>query len=984
MLYHCLSIKCVWLLIVLLWNPFGKCIKSSVTRRFDYKQQLAKGALKRDIFTFVSCANTRKVGSNDHSTQSPLPTADINGVDKIFAEPIVANVQDLIRERGCLDPGVIIDTTSRLKYNGAAILDTFTAARETDEALTGTTSGGGQQKFCMRFDGDDGVERKLVASKTIDLGGEVAKVRKSFCFSLSQIKDDLFSLYDRHKRELHHESFECVYWKHIIDLQRLNIGHFMRERNVESAYSESGPDASPTYCYQLKDAHEVFEASVCSSLTTSDDAKVRINSTTAACVHARNPAEGGDSENHARNGFEERLCDFIRLKRLKLLKTLIVIDSVLSTGDALSVAMGSKEFALADLNCNEKELLLLSLGIASEYYNAVFRAVMCVMRQPIHLPSLCIDDTLKLSWAHHLLTKNMSHLPLLMPESAAKQIQEPIVSHRLRQRHKAVNDVIAAATNPLYVIRDRVEHLAQSHYKIEDTAPLQHGCGPLMTNRKIMAEMALENIESELLAFENDNGDYLGLFQVTSEDIQRILGDDYYQLPRLVGDSTVANIMDFFGEYLTGVLEPERYKHVTPDSWLMALDNLVTRAAFTRLFAAVVSHNLRAKGEVETDIRTAYTSRTFLHHAAPGISVARPVESSVYNSNHDVKPHEAHIVPFIDLINHSSGAPNCVIELDTDEVPHFRLRALHSIQPGEEILVNYGDLDNNVLFLDYGMVPTLNRKCGVFMEVEPTFIRRAAGSRGLEHLLPSSFPAGLPSEKCAMLHELGIFDIPSDKGFLALYNEPYFEGMPLEKYNEFTAKFLARENTSQPSVDEYLDADAIRQEHTKYQPPTDELFPSTDGSNQRDPMKIVSVDTHGVPDERLIMALKICFCKTKKRLHWLSQQDAKYLATSINSPLDIEIFRIASFVCCEYIKTKYQATIADDLRQASNPDLFRACGAESLSGVATQLEAIRKHNTVGIPNAVVLAHALRAKVPLYRCASYFDAIADDFERKWKT
>ncbi|GIX65173.1 SET domain containing protein [Babesia caballi] len=902
MLCYSVATRFVLLLSLLLWNPRCRCLKYSASVVDGSKCRPIQCALTPNTFTFVWQQNNQKCDSIYPLGKRPLSAASRAADGTETLEPGTHNVQKLLSDFGLIEPSIMVNYVSRLKYNEKVILDTFAAAKQADEALTGNSFDNDGGQYFIRFDGDEGAERMLVASKAIHAGKEVANVPEHLCTHLSQIKRDLVSSYNSIKNKTHKSSSEAAFLKHVERLSGLSIGQFMKDATVSNEPGTFEGDTGTGYAV---------------------------------------------NDGHAENEFERRLTAFVASKRLQLLKTLIIADSMLSVGDAISVALGSKDFALAHVNQRERELLLLTLAVMSEYHMAVFSTVVRMLHDPTGAQVLSDADTVRLSWTQHLLTKNMEHLPLLMPASATKQIQESVVSHRLNQRRLAANDVLTAAADPLYVVQDRIEYLAKAHYKLEDTAPLQSGCGPLMSNRKIKAEKALEEMESELLDFETHAGQkkLSGLFQVGKEDMEYVLGghDDALQEPD--GDSVC--LLGVFEDYLAGVLEPGRYRHVSHNSWLQAINSLVTQAVFTRLFATIVAHVVRVTTPGNVDVGAAYTEQSFLHNGAPGIAVSPVSDPPGGNHAKDTLGDEAYIVPMIDMVNHNAADPNCLIEIDASHTRGFKLRARRDIQPGEELTVNYGDLDHNVLFLDYGVVPPLDQTPGVLMEVEPALIKSAAESRDLRELLPRSFPAGLAPEKRELLKKLNMIEIPSDRGFLQFYNEPCFAGMPVEKYNEFAAKFLARRTAMDPSAHEEVDVEAIRQERSEFQAPTVSLFPYEDGEEQA-PLKLVRVGADGVPDERLIPVLKICFCKTKKRLQWIAEQPSEYLATSINSPLDIEIFKMASFICCEYIKSRYRDTVMDDLRRVANPELFKIdCPLEAaLAGALRREEPLRSAEVV--------------------------------------
>ncbi|GBE62451.1 SET domain containing protein [Babesia ovata] len=959
-----------WLLIVATFHGYH-CRKCSVS--FDRgSKRLTVQRKTTFAAAYLSRNSVWNVDVYGISAKKSLHAIQDDGNNSKSTEPLVTGVWNTLAKTGTVASPLVVETTSRLEYNRTAILDTFNAAKKADTALTGNTFGEIDQQFFARFDGDNGAERSIVAEQVIGPAVEIVKVPYRFLLSLSDIRGDLISNHSLLQKQPPKDDVLHAYLAHIENLKRLNLGQLMTEPARCCSNDDETTNENLIGIRHDKDRH------VCESFdrSTHSGSNIDVESTCNGDLGVN----GNIATGHSGDGFEERLSALIASKKLSMLRTLLIADSVLSTGDAITVALENKTYELMHLNRNERELLLLSLGLAGLYQRAIFSFVMHLLHDPFAIPTLCEADVVRLNWVHHLLTKDMGHLPMLMPVSAYNQIQEPIVCHRLRQRLIAVNDAMTAALDPLSVVQDRIEQLSQAHYKVEDTTPLQSGCGPLMENRKINAELAMEEIESEILAFQGgkDSTVHTAPFEWSIDDVHGLLAGEDRPSFEPTEKADFVDVSSAFESYLTGTLQPQLYKHVSPSSWLQAINNVITQRTFTKLFASVVAHNIRTIGRVENSAGDDYTKRSFLHNRAPGIMAKLTTGSPSDSMSVGVEEKESYIVPFLDLVNHDSADPNCTIEMDSSGGGGFILKSLRAIQPGEELRVNYGNWDNNVFLLDYGMLPPLQQDQGVLMEVEPALIARAAESTGMKELLPRSFPAGLPLEKRNLLLRVNLFEIPSDKGFLNLYNEPYFEGMPVEMYNEFASKFLARHNSNHPAFDDDIDMESIRQEKSEYHPVTGEIFDSEEVTGGKEPMKLIKISADGVPDERLIWALKICFCRTKKRLQWLEQQDPKYLATSVNSPLDIDVFKAASLVCCEYVKSKYRTTILDDLRKVSNKEVIAANSVAG--GSSTSLEKLRKCNTVEIPNAMIACHALRAKMPLYKCASYLESIGRDFDR----
>ncbi|EDO05752.1 SET domain family protein [Babesia bovis T2Bo] len=854
----------------------------------------------------------------------------------------------MLYENGAVKPHIELASCHRGKYFAESIVEVFMTAKNVDSSLTGNSFSDCNDYF-IRFDGDEGSELRFVATRDIKRGTTLISIPYKWSYSLSQIQDSFISeCFDLNDHSMEKEIAEFV--NHVINLHRLNIGNFMK---YDLGYDKECHPYSPNIVPHSSGCYNNSNVNIVASDKTSN--------------FVANPfgigtyQDKSNPDSTLNDGFYRRMCHAIKLNRLRTFKAILIADSTLSMGDVISNALELKDYEFAYLNQDEKELLILSLYIFADYFNALFALILNIIYNYRSIPTLKKDNIIKLSWAHHLLTKNVNHLPLLLPKDSIDQIQEPICKDRLSQRNRAINDLLMVVKDPLYIVQQRIEQLAQSHYKMEDTHPEDKGCGPLMYNRKIHAEEAMELIESELQAF--GNGSHSAL-SITRDIILDIVGNrsSYYEE---VVDSV--DILKFFEEYLTGTLEPDKYKNVSIDTWVRSLNGLVNRTSLSNIFASVVAHNMRARKVVNgDDIATEYTIRTLLHNAGSGIMLHPTDEGSVHTID------EAHVVPFIDIVNHNSTNPNCILEIDNKNQKGFNLRAIRQIKAGEEIFVNYGDYDNNMLFVDYGIVPKLKPDIGVLMEVEPMMIQNAALSRNLAHLLPTFFPAGLAPEKRELMEKINMFKIPKDDNYLQLYNDPHYAGMPVVQYNEFMAKFMDRNKPLASLNTEGVDMEAIKQERTSYRQPLETLFPFKD--DRSDPMNILHIDTNGIPCPKLVLVLKICFCRTKKRLQWIAQHDIHYLATSINSPLDIEVFKVASMVCCEYIKARYPTTIAEDLRQVSDPELHKLSGS-----VGTSIEQMRKRNNVRIPNALVLAHALRAKMPLYRCASYYESIAKDFE-----
>lgn len=63
----------------------------------------------------------------------------------------------------------------------------------------------------------------------------------------------------------------------------------------------------------------------------------------------------------------------------------------------------------------------------------------------------------------------------------------------------------------------------------------------------------------------------------------------------------------------------------------------------------------------------------------------------------------AALLPLIDMCNHS-GSPNCRVRPRGGTEGGVQLEALRSLQAGEPLTINYGDLPNDFFLLDYGFV----------------------------------------------------------------------------------------------------------------------------------------------------------------------------------------------------------------------------------------------------------------------------------------
>lgn len=929
-----------WLpLVFCLWNPGCLCYRYSPLKGAKFRDGWRSGAYNplhaKEVTTQHGFQGNIPSGAHGHDASS-LSSED--AVHRPGLEPIVSYVHKILTEAGNVDPNIALDTAARWEYGQKAILESIAAAKEADRELTGNAYEESQGFHFCRFDGDEGIERKIVAKTALKANTDVITMPKHLCFCLSTSKKELADNYNTVRSSEKLGSFEAFYVDHVEKIHRLNIGGFMGNANDLENLDEETPDVSQ---YTGSDNDE--NVSLSCNINSED------------C------------------GFESRLNDYITLKRLQLFKTLIIADSIMSVGEVVSAALNNKEISVAHINRNERELLLLSTYMAGEYYMALLSAILRFIRNSNSVKGLSKEDKVRLGWTHHLLTKDMGHLPMLMPEASVKQIQEPVVRYRMKQRHMALNDVFRVAQDPLYLIQDRIEGLAQAHYKIEDSMPTESGCGPLMTNRKLNAELALEGIEKELLTLENDSDlkRLSGLFYTSREDILQILGDDLGTNNHSSPPTDQLDTRKFFERYLTDTLTPDMYSDIHLDTWLHALNNSVTMQSYTKLFATIIAHSIRVKGNESFSLDEDYKIRSFLHNGAHGIEVEPENDINVKDSKS-----EAYIVPLIDTCNNESIDANSHVQMKNRQ--NFIMWTKNDIAPGQELTINYGTMDNNLLMLDYGILPKIKHDVGVLMEIEPVFIKKAASSREIDYLLPRSFPSGLPLEKRGLLAQFNMIEIPSDKNFLALYNNPYFQGIPVEMYNEYNARFVSKETAKHAWNNEEVPLDMINQETSEYRPVTTDLF-TTGQDDSNNPLKLVRVESNGIPDEKLVPVLKILFCKTKKRLQWISEQDTKYLSTSINSPLDVEVFKVASLVCCEFFKNKYQRSIIDDIRFISNPDLGRI----SEKFKTEPLETMRQCTSAEIPNALLLAHALRSKVPLYRCASYYDNIACDFEQKKK-
>ncbi|KAK2196128.1 bifunctional SET domain superfamily/SET domain [Babesia duncani] len=730
---------------------------------------------------------------------------------------LISAAESILSEEQCIINRVEITGKSRLEYNYEFLKETFKLAKDVDISLTGNEYDDQKLEF-LRFPGDNELEFGLTSKCKIEKGDVIIKVPLEGCWSLSSIRRKLYNNFYHLKHLPELDKRTSLALEHTDSLLKLCQGKYF---NIDS-YTE----------FELK--------------------------------------------KNLYNGTKEYgICDaklhrFFRLKQLQLLHILTLTDALFLVNNALSKALESTEYELASLNSNEREIYLLSLALCGEYFIKISSALFSYNSGYSNSFFESNFDRLKYIWLHHLFKKEVSHLPLLMTNDSVKQIQEPIVRYRILQRKLACNDLFNLINDPLYVIQDSIEHISQAHYKLEDSIPIQSGVVPITAEtRKIECEENMEKIESLISTFHKklQTKAIYNLFNISNEEYSDVFKAD---VMAPVGESTFDDVVEsiLFNNNLNK-------DNIILKQGIKALQNVFNLEFLTKAIAIVTSHIIRVGTQTQQDIATQYQRQSYLNTSGGGI-LCEKVDTNKKES------YEAFIVPLLDVCNHGSSESNSRLEYSNEKNnSYFQLKAYTSIANNSELTINYGDYDNNQLLIDYGFASPHDNNNKVLMHIKAEDIIEAAQLCHISHLIPSHYPTGLPKEKIEVLKQLNLIKMPMDDiGILSLYQEPYYEGVPVEKFVEFNNKFLQRE-TAKPLDDVCID----KSESSSYIPPDPITIPTI--KDDKTVIEHVLINYNGVPDYRLIYLLKVSFCPTSKRLDWIKQQDPEYISTSINSNLDV-------------------------------------------------------------------------------------------------
>ncbi|EKX72689.1 conserved hypothetical protein [Theileria equi strain WA] len=851
---------------------------------------------------------------------------------------IANKVKELLLEHGCIRNVLDVRRQSRLEYNRDLISETYASAIVTHNSFDTKRPLEVPDSCFYRFDGDHEDELSLGGSQSLGAHETLASIPVDFCHSLISSISHLFQNLGLLKLVAHDNPLLSKYVSHIDSLLNLSFGTHLNKESFKSIYKPHDSAKLP-------------------SVPSGDD------------------------------GFEARLFDFLSLKRLQLLRLLILSDTLTSIDSSLSATLNISYIKIMSVNDNEKEMLLLGLALVGEYFINLLDFTLRYLHGKVPYSSAAnVQDKIKILWLHYLINRDVSHLPTVMPDASVEQIQQHIIRYKVSRRKLATFDLFKLTTDPISVIQDHIEHIAQYHYKQEDSFPRKFGYGPLTSDRRIHIEELLCKIESELLSF-NDSDMEISLFTLSKKDYNFVLNgskaiDDTVMCSKNK-DFSIKTILDLF---LNHVLEESSSEdcHVSSHEFFMGLNSFVTLSLLNRFVSTLVSHVIRFepfKPEQSDTNSSKYFHRSYLFDAAPGIAcklISSTLEKAAdlcYDETNQSFRNYAYVVPLIDLCNHSFNTANSQISASfsdnlhsTEEKLTFQLSTTKNIEARDEIKINYGINDNNIFLLDYGFVSGDRDSNGVIIDIEPASIREAAYSQDIANLLPLAYPSGLPKEKTDFLKDMNLIKIPKIIDIMELYKDPQFEGLPIKKYCEFASKFIARENAKN---DPRLDYDNTMPDCTLYRQP----IPEPDEQPQNEDFTIpeyIKISGDGVPDPRLILLLKVSFCRNLKRLNWIKEQTIEYLATSVNSPLDVKTFKVAATLCRNYIGEHYGKTISDDLKLINDKDVCKL----SLKYKDKTFQDIRYGTCLTVPNAIIISHCLRQKIPVYKCANFYNTLSE--------
>ncbi|EAN31298.2 SET domain protein [Theileria parva strain Muguga] len=604
---------------------------------------------------------------------------------------------------------------------------------------------------------------------------------------------------------------------------------------------------------------------------------------------------------------DHKFSEFVAYKRILTLKSLILCDLILSIDNTTNTSNPYERFN--SVNSYEKELLLLTMALSSEYF---LNSISQVLNRNIRTSHSKFID-LKKKWLKWLFNKKVSHIPLMFDKGSVEQIQEPIIQNKIVQRKLALTELFSLFTDPLSVIRDKIESLTSGSI---DLAGLEE----YLLNNNIKHEVFSENI-----------------FKISKSEVNYILTNTN-NITDSVNNVDTVNTANLHNDVIDRI------------------NSMMNFESILNFFCTINSHIIRPKIDKTIDNTQYY----YMLNTASGINChivdfinfdvnGDNAVDSVNSVNSVTELRCGYLVPLISLCNHSNSKPNSDISLMySDGELSFNLKTNTDISAGSEILFSYGDYDNNTLLLDYGFVSGDEGDNWVLMSLDNDLVRDSAKKNEVDHLLPSIFPEGIPKEKLDLIKQLNLIEV-NDKGDLTeIYSDPYFDGMPIVKYMEFNQRFMA--NTSDVQSNLYYSTNSKQDRTIHVDKPVD--YPDNWIDYSQNVNNIIKINSDGIIDHRLILLIKIILCKTKKKLEWIKNQNPELLSKSINSPIDHKAFEVVSSIPLLYFDNKYDKSLFDDI-----------CSLNVSRGI--------------LKNLMLTAHAMRRKIPFYKCSHYYRSISSN-------
>ncbi|UKK01185.2 hypothetical protein MACK_001998 [Theileria orientalis] len=833
-------------------------------------------------------------------------------------------------------------------------LKTYELSREIDSKVYKNDYSDLNDKYFVRFQGDDEDELKVMCKSNVDKGTSLIRVPLDMCYSLDSCISSLLE-------GIKSMNADCISVRHE------NVLHIKRLQELSIGVLTKRPSISTFFDNLYENRKEVESGS-----------------------------------------FETRLDEFINYKRLLVFRSLLLADHILSVDNILIKVLDNPYMKYYSINDNEKELFVLTFALASEYYLKMVSSVIRYMNDGNENEE-SDEEKVRVLWLHHLYNKDVSHIPMMFDIESVEQIQEPILQYKISQRRMVLKDMMGLFSDPVKVIRDRLELIAQSRSMMEDRSDGLYYSAKvdLKTNvEDLLEKMELELNENEMKhkLFSNS------IFSISPTELSYILGENgmfdsqtkdkrdgmYYKISETGENIDGSNIgsdgntgvdcdyeekrlcVDFFNDFILNSPSAKNILNKSLESVILSLNSIVETSSMSRFFCTIVSHAIRP-GEYEADVM----ETSYMADSAPGIQCK--LEDSCVDWKGDINKcsSKAYIVPLIDLCNHGGSKANSQISLSMyNGKPSFVLSASSGMDPGDEILINYGHFDNNVCFLDYGFVSADEVNNHVLMEIEANTIKDVAKMHDTQMLLPSLFPEGIPKEKMDLIKSLDLVEI-NDKGDLGdVYENPYFEGLPVVKYMEFNQRFMSNKQVEDQSNMYYTSN--CSQDRTRFVDRPISLGDKHYSHSKVNPL--IRVDANGIPESRLIMFLKILLCKTKKKLDWMKIQSSEKLSRSINSPIDRKAFEMASSIALMQMNDNYSHSLFEDYKKALNNSingLSRAYGIGANCGnikaattTTTKFKDLRKTGC-RLVNSLVLAHSMRQKIPIYKCSAFYSRIAKE-------